>query len=136
MGMALRVPTSTVDRDIAATPEAVWRLLIDLDAWPRWGPSVRRAALRGGATELGPGARGTVWTAGGLALPFVVTAFDPGRHWGWSVAGVPATGHRVVGIPGGCRASFDVPCWAAPYLAVCAVALARVETLARQAQPQ
>ncbi len=136
MGMAVRVPTATIDRLIAAPPEAVWRLLVDPGLWPRWGPSVRHAVLQDGATELALGVRGTVWTAVGVSLPFVVTEFDRGRRWDWSVAGVPATGHRVAAVPGGCLASFDVPWWAAPYLAVCGLALARLDTLARDAQRQ
>ena len=35
----------TVDRSIAAPPSAVWDLLVDLDAWPLWGPTVRAARL-------------------------------------------------------------------------------------------
>lgn len=129
MGIA---PTRVVrvERRINAEPAVVWRLLTDVSEWPRWGPSVRRAALSDGATELGPGVRGTVWTAAGVALGFTIADFDPGRRWGWRVAGIPATGHEVIADPGGCRAVFEVPWWAAPYGAVCAVALARIERIA------
>jgi hypothetical protein len=46
------------------------------------------------------------------------------------VAGIPATGHRVVPDPGGCVVTFTVPWWAPFYLPVCAVALRRIERLA------
>lgn len=134
MGIALRPRGATVDRVVAASPETVWRCLVDIAAWPRWGPSVQRAVLHDGATELGPGVRGTVWTVAGPALPFTVTVFEPGRRWDWAVAGVPATGHRVAAAPGGCLVSFDVPWWAVPYLAVCAVALRRIDAMAAQRQ--
>ena len=124
-----------VERYIPAPPAAVWRLLADIREWPRWGPSVRRAVLRDGAVELGPGVRGTVWTAAGIPMPFTVTEFEPGRRWGWRVSGIPATGHEVIDAPGGCRAVFEIPWWAAPYGAVCAVALARIERLAVPGQP-
>lgn len=124
----------SVDRRIDAPAAAVWELLIDLDTWPDWGPSVRRAELDGGGRVLAPGARGTVWTLAGFALPFRVSDFDAGRRWSWTVAGVPATGHRVAAASGGCRVSFDVPWWAAPYLGVCAVALARIDRLTGQRQ--
>lgn len=128
MGIALRPPG--VDRRIAAAPEAVWRLLTDLETWPLWGPSVRRAALRDGGTVLREGAQGTVWTAVGVALPFTVTEFIPGRRWDWTVAGVTATGHEVTSTTSGCVVRFSTPWWAAAYLPVCAAALSRIEKLA------
>lgn len=122
-------------RDIGASPATVWRLLVDLEQWPRWGPSVRRAELDGGGRELTAGARGTVWTALGPSLRFRVTDFEPGRRWAWEVAGVTATGHEVAETPEGCRVRFDVPWWAVAYLPVCAAALAKIERLAED-QPQ
>jgi uncharacterized protein YndB with AHSA1/START domain len=120
-----------VERVIPAPVGPVWRLLVDLEAWPRWGPSVRRAELHGGATELGLGARGTVWTAVGVALPFRIVEFEPLQRWSWTVAGVRATGHHVAASgTGACRVRFTVPWWAPGYLPVCAVALSRIERLA------
>lgn len=132
MGITLRPPG--VDRRIGAPPDAVWRLLIDIDQWPLWGPSVRRAELHGGSTELTPGAHGTVWTSLGPTLPFRITEFEPGRRWGWTVAGVPATVHEVRSVPGGCLVRFETPWWAGAYLPVCAAALVRIDRLARQPQ--
>ncbi|MCW2520506.1 MAG: Polyketide cyclase / dehydrase and lipid transport [Mycobacterium sp.] len=119
----------TTARTIAAAPEAAWHVLTDLDAWPRWGPTVQRAELSDpGALRLG--SRGKVWTPVGVALPFEVTEFDDGHAWAWKVAGVPATRHAVTPAPGGCRVSFGVPIWAPVYLTVCAIALKRIEDLA------
>jgi uncharacterized protein YndB with AHSA1/START domain len=132
MGIALRPPTASVDRRIAVAPEVVWRLLVDLEQWPHWGPSVRRAELSDGGSELTSGARGTVWTAVGVALPFTVTEFVPGQRWGWKVAGVGATGHVVTAVPGGCLVRFETPWWAAAYLPVCAVALNKIAKLASE----
>ena len=117
-------------RQIEAPATVVWDLLIDLDRWPAWGPSVRSAALDAGTFEAG--ATGTVTPAVGPQLPFEITAFDPGERWGWRVAGVEATEHVVQ--PRGtarCRVGFGVPWPLAPYLAVCAVALRRLDRLAR-----
>ena len=130
MGIALRPPTASVDRLIGAPPAVVWRLLVDVREWPHWGPSVRRAELHGGGSQLHAGARGTVWTVAGVRLPFAVTEFDTGHRWTWAVAGVPATGHQVTGSADGCRARFEVPWWAMAYLPVCAAALARIDRLA------
>jgi hypothetical protein len=119
----------TADRVVAAPPAAVWALLVDLDAWPRWGPTIRRARLDEPHTELGLRATGTVQTSLLVAVPFVVTEFDPGRHWAWKVAGVPATHHRVDPVGDGARVSIAVPWWSAPYLTVCSVAVRRIEKM-------
>jgi uncharacterized protein YndB with AHSA1/START domain len=120
---------ASVGRDIPAPPDAVWDVLVDTAAWPIWGPSVHNASLRDGATELGLGVRGDVWTAVGVRTGFVITEFDPGHRWSWSVAGVPATGHQVSVTDAGCRVRFEVPWWATGYLPVCAVALRRIEKM-------
>ena len=120
----------TVDRHIEASTAAVWRLLVDLDAWPRWGPTVQRAALDAGDGVLECGARGRVWTPVGLSLPFTITDFVPGRRWAWTVAGVPATAHEVSPDGDGSRLRFEVPWWATAYLPVCTVALGRIKKLA------
>ncbi|AKK28032.1 SRPBCC family protein [Mycobacterium sp. EPa45] len=129
-GVRLRLPMVRVDRAIEAPPEAVWSVLVDLDAWPRWGPTISGAALDDGGKQLTAGSTGRVWALPGVSVPFTVTEFDAGRRWAWSVVGVPATAHGVESAPGGCRAWFEVPIWAAPYAAVCAIALRRIETLA------
>ena len=127
MGSARR--PLAVERFIAAPPRAVWDLLVDVSAWPRWGPSVRRATLADQAPGLALRVRGDVWTSVGVRLPFVITEFDAGRRWTWKVAGVPATGHQVTAAPGGCQVRFEVPWWAGAYLPVCSVALRRIERL-------
>ena len=45
---------------VAADPDTVWRLLSDLEGWPRWKPDVRSVSLRG---PLAPGSE-FVWKAG------------------------------------------------------------------------
>ena len=115
---------------MAVPVDSVWRVLTDLDAWPQWGPTVQRAEL----DDAGPlrlGSRGKVWTPVGVALPFEITEFDEGRVWAWKIAGVPATRHVVTPHSQGCRTSFGVPLWAPAYLPVCALALKRIEALAR-----
>jgi uncharacterized protein YndB with AHSA1/START domain len=119
----------TTSRQIAAPADAVWQLLVDLDAWPQWGPTVAGAELDGAGFELG--ATGRVWTPVGVPLPFTVTELDQGRTWAWSVAGVPATRHGVEPSGDGCRAWMSAPIWAPAYLPVLAVALRRIESMAR-----
>lgn len=114
-------------RTIDAAAEDAWALLTDLERWADWGPSVTGAELDPpGRFETG--ATGRVHTVVGPSLPFELTDVRDGGEWSWRVAGVPATSHRVE--PRGedrCRVGFGVPVWASPYLAVCAVALRRIE---------
>lgn len=117
-----------VHREIDAPAEVLWDLLASPDRWPEWGPSVRHAELDG--DRLDTGATGVVTTALGVRLPFEITSSD-GMRWSWKVAGVPATDHSVEGLgPARCRVGFGVPWPAAPYLAVCRMALGRLESLA------
>ncbi|WP_343571371.1 SRPBCC family protein [Mycobacterium sp.] len=120
----------SVERFIAAPPSAVWNILVDLDVWPKWGPTVSAAWLDPPHTQLELNVTGAVRTALGLAAPFVITEFEPGRQWGWKVAGIPATQHRVEPAGSGTRASMSVPWWAAGYLSVCAIALRRIDVIA------
>lgn len=116
---------------ISAPAPVVWRLITDTRAWPRWGPSVR--AVEAPHRFIRPGDTGRVQTALGLWLPFRITAQDwePGRHWRWIVAGVPATGHRVTPTgPDTCTLEFTIPAWAPFYRPVCAAAVRRIAALA------
>ena len=124
-----RTRTLWACRDIDAPASVLWGLLTDLERWPIWGPTVERAEL---ATDrLGVGATGTVTTVGGLELGFEITAYEPGARWAWRVAGVAATDHVVQPTASDrCRVGFGVGWAAAPYLAVCHVALRRLERLA------
>ncbi len=118
-----------ISAEVAAPGPVVWDLLTDPDRWPEWGPSVRSAELR--ADGVRAGVEGSVHTALGVSLPFIITDFEAGRRWAWRVAGVTATDHLVEEIDDGhCRVSFGVPIVVAPYLAICRRALVRLDRLA------
>jgi hypothetical protein len=117
-----------VSRVVAAPVDVVWTVLISVDQWPKWGPSVR--AVECETPRIAAGTRGHIVTAVGLRLPFEITRFDPGHAWWWKVGGMQATDHAVEPTPTGTRISFGVPWPAAPYLTICAVALRRIEQLA------
>ena len=120
----------TLGTDFAAPLDAAWAELVELDAWPHWGPTVREAVLDDGARTLTAGATGRVRTVAGPWLPFTVTEWDVDdvrRTWAWRVAGVPATTHTVTATgPGTCRVEMGVPTWAPAYLTVIALALPKV----------
>ncbi|ELZ99008.1 hypothetical protein C440_01590 [Haloferax mucosum ATCC BAA-1512] len=116
-----------VSRDVSAPAEAVWDILISVERWPDWGPSV--SAVRGIDGVIEAGSRGDV-RVGGVWIPFTIDSCAD-RRWTWRVAGIPATGHRVetAGV-GRSVVAFEIPPLAGPYVVVCAVALRRIERLA------
>ncbi len=120
-------------REIDAPAEVLWRLLTDPQEWSDWGPSVRGVDLH--AEKLERGVTGTVTTIVGLELGFEVTEYVDGVSWAWKVSGVPATHHTVEPLGANrCRVGFGVPWAVAPYLAVCGVALRRLDTMATTPQ--
>jgi len=64
-------PFVTVTTDIAAPPEAVWRVLADLGRYGDWHPTL---SLDGAAPELRPGAQLPLRLSGGIAGDQVFTA--------------------------------------------------------------
>lgn len=117
-----------VEREIAVPAGEAWALLVDVERWPAWGPSVSDAGLDGDA--FGLGATGWVRTAVGVRVPFEITSFEDGEEWGWKVAGIPATDHRVRPVTGDrCVVGFGVPPLVAPYALVCRRALATIDGL-------
>lgn len=118
-----------ISRDIAAPPEVVWDLLVDVGRWAAWGPSVRDVRLD--TPRIALGSRGMVETVAGVRLPFEITELEEGRAWSWKVGGVSATDHTVEPLERGrTRVTFGVPWLATPYLGICALALRRIDRLA------
>ena len=127
---ATRLGTFDVERDIEAPAEVVWDILVDVDTWPDWGPSVADVELD--EPRLYDEARGRVLSAAGIWMSFEVTEWDEGARWVWDVEGVRATGHRVEVLDEQrCRLVFEVPTVAAPYAFVCRRA---ANTIARMAE--
>lgn len=118
----------TVSREIAVPSSDLWDLLVDVSAWLDWGPTV--SGVESDSPTIHQGSRGRVRTSLGPWLPFTVTEFEAGHRWSWSVGGLQATDHSVRDVKGGCVVTFGVPWWAPAYLAVCALALRRLEKLA------
>lgn len=97
-------------RDTAASSEAVWGLLADVDLWPRTlTPHLKAAHLNG---PLEGGATGWVQTK--LPLPrssFTVTSVEEGRGWAWRGKFLWLTmdfDHSCEPIETGCRVILDV----------------------------
>jgi hypothetical protein len=67
--------------DIRARPEAVWKLLTDLPAYPTWNTTVDKVE-----GTIAPGQKVTIHTktAPGKAFPVRVTALEPPRKMVWT----------------------------------------------------
>ena len=81
----LREGKVVIWRVIEAPIERAWELLIELEQWPKWGPSVTgmRTSAGEGSRWLSRGLKGEVQLAGLVWAPFVVTDFEPLRRWRW-----------------------------------------------------
>lgn len=68
--------------DIAATPEAVWSVLTDFEAFPHWNPFIREAS---GERKVGEKLRIRVAPSGGKGMVFTPTvlACEPNRELRW-----------------------------------------------------
>jgi hypothetical protein len=115
-----------VSRAMPADRDAAWAVLTDTEQWPEWGPSV--TAVESPQRQITAGTTGRVRLPGGIWVPFEITEFGAYR-WGWRVARVPATGHRVEATDTGCRVGFEIPLYAVVYAPVCRRALAQIERL-------
>ena len=120
-------------REIAAPARVVWRLIAEFELWPSWGPTVKDVISE--ERVVAPGVNGRVVTPVGVSLPFVITQVQRGTSWSWQVAGVAATGHRVIPTgPRSCRLEFSVPWPFAAYTPILRLGLAKVKSLAESGE--
>jgi len=61
-----------------ASPQDVWAVYADTDAWADWNPAVERLEVAG---RFVSGAQGTLTPRGQEPLPFVVVSADPGNGY-------------------------------------------------------
>ena len=68
------------EREIAASPEAVWEVLAAIDRWPDWNPDVKSVTLTGAVTE------GTefTWRAGPVTIASRLEHVERPHVLGWS----------------------------------------------------
>ena len=66
--------------EIAASPEAVWDVLTDLESWPRWNPDVKSMSLEGGLEQ------GSVfrWRAGPGTITSTIQHVEAPREIAWT----------------------------------------------------
>jgi len=116
--------TLAVGRDVEVPPAVAAEALRDTWTWSEWGPAID--GVESSDRYLRAETHGNI-RVGGAWLPFRVTGCN-GRRWDWTVAGLPATGHRVdryAEDPHRCRVVIEVPLVAVGYVPVCRRALDR-----------
>ena len=70
---------------IEATPEAVWKVLVDTSKWPEWDPFCDKIE---GTAALGERVKAYSKLSPGRAFPVKVATFEPGRRMVWT-GGMP-----------------------------------------------
>jgi hypothetical protein len=81
--------------DIAASPTAVWAVLVDVEHWPKWAPQFERLErIEPGSLALGSTVRVTT-SDRRRASDWLVTEFEDRRSFTWESS--PAPGLRVTG---------------------------------------
>ena len=66
--------------EVAASPQAVWDVLTDLESWPRWNPDVKSMSLQGGLVE------GSIfrWRAGPGTITSTMRSVKPLKLIAWT----------------------------------------------------
>lgn len=65
----------------AASPEAVWRVWMDVPGWKAWDEGLKDARLAEPGAPMKLGTRGTVTPKSGPDSAFAVTAFEEGARY-------------------------------------------------------
>ncbi len=68
------------ETQVAASPDAVWAVLTDIERWPDWNPDVKSASFEG---ELVPGSTFR-WKAGPGTIVSTLRHVDPSREIAWT----------------------------------------------------
>ena len=90
--------------EVFAPPEKVWEVLVDVERWPEWTPTVTRAErLEPGPLALG--SRTKIWQPELMTTAWRVTALDPNAGvfvWETRRPGIKVIAtHRVEPVRGG-----------------------------------
>jgi hypothetical protein len=119
----------SVCKVMSAPAEIVWEILTDTHLWPAWGPSL--ITVDCDDRYIKPGSSGRVKTVLRFWLPFTVTTCRQMDFWTWNIGPVQATGHRIIrNNETSCTLCFDMQWWAFAYIAVCWLALIRIDKIA------
>jgi uncharacterized protein YndB with AHSA1/START domain len=83
--------------DIDAAPETVWAVMMEVERWHEWTPSIR-SVQRIQVGELGPGKSVRIRQPGLMPAIWLVTELVPGERFAWCTTnlGLRSTGIHCV----------------------------------------
>ncbi|MGW5329417.1 SRPBCC family protein [Streptomyces sp. NPDC004014] len=83
--------------NVEASPEALWKIVAEVERWPEFLVTMRRVECLDGK-ELGPGSLVRIAQPHMPVLMWRITEWTPGRSFSWQSAsgGVTTTGTHVV----------------------------------------
>ncbi len=97
---------------IAAPPERVWELTLDVTRWPEWTPTIARIEPLEPSEPLGLGSRARIKQPGQPALVWTVSALEPPSLFQWETRlpwGLKMIGsHRIRAHAVGCVNELDL----------------------------
>jgi uncharacterized protein YndB with AHSA1/START domain len=84
---------------IDAPPEEIWRVLLDVERWPEWTPSITRLEKLDPG-DLRTGQRVRIEQPKLPTMTWTVTALEPGRSFSWSTSrpGVTTVGTHEITV--------------------------------------
>ena len=65
---------------IQAQPQAVWKIITDINSWSQWQPGIASSKMEGSLT---PGAV-FEWKPGGITITSTIEIIEPDERIGWS----------------------------------------------------
>jgi uncharacterized membrane protein len=113
--------SESVAIDITAPAERVWEVIVDVESWPQWSPTIT-SVRRLDAGQLRAGSRTRIKQPGLPQLVWQVTDLQEGAGFTWVARspGLLATAaHQVSPVPGGSRLTLTMT-WSGPLAAVVA----------------
>jgi uncharacterized protein YndB with AHSA1/START domain len=100
----------SISIDIDAPPDAVWRVMIAVDRWHEWTPSITSVKILGDR-PFGVGSRAVVRQPKFPPALWTVTAIEPGRSFTWTSSGPgfrAVARHTVEPTSAGSRATLAI----------------------------
>jgi len=91
---------------VPASPEAIWRAIIDAARWPSWYENAHDVQIVNGGPLLGPDTE-FVWKTFGVNVQSRVLVYEPFQHIGWDAREMLGWkgfhGWKIIQTPNGCR---------------------------------